>query len=331
MNRLGIALIGLLFVAAAAAEEPDSPERVERYGDMVSVFSGDILVPAGTLQRGTIVCIGGEARIEGEVEGDVVVILGRLENLGRIRGAVTGVLSDQHHRDAEIRGAVVEVLGTLDLQNTRVTSELVNILGTFARDSTSSAPSVNIGFGSWLPNLGFVLLWLRLLRLFGAFVVLLLLAALVPERLRVIAEEAPLRYATAFFVGLLGHLGLLVVVALLGVTLIGLPFAMLIWVVFKWLGIAGVFLAVGRRLGRALGREMSLLGALMLSFGLYALVCLAPSPLGLPGLALSILWAAVFLFVIQVPAVGLVFLTLAGGRSGRAPRGAASDIPGPAS
>lgn len=328
-------IAALLFSVAASAQAPGEPPReqapaveaptvetpavetVDRWGDLVTVFSGDVLVPAGTRQRGTVVCIGGQARIEGTVMGDVVVIMGSLDNLGSVEGAVTGVLSDQRHSGARIRGELVNVLGSLDLRDTRVSRELYNILGGFRRDAASSTPSVNVGFGSWFPDLHWLLVWLRLARLFAIFVVLLLLVALVPERIGVIAGEAPLRYASAFFVGLLGFLGLLVALALLSVTVIGMPLALVLWLVFKWMGAAGIFLAVGRRLGRVFGRELSTLGAVMLVFGLYALITVVPTPLGIFGLLLSGLFSAMFFVVVEVPAVGLMLLTFAGGRPGR--------------
>lgn len=319
LRFVSLALLCCLLPAGgtATAQENAAAEVEDRFGDVVSIFSGDIHIPAGLHQHGSVVCLGGEARIEGEVDGDVVVILGSLENHGTVQGSVTGVLTEQHHSDARIDGELVSVLGSIELERTRVTNKLVNILGTLKSDATSSTPSVNFGFGSWFPSLLSLFFWLRLLRLLAIFVLLLLLAALVPERIRLIGEEAPVRYALAFFVGLLGYLGLLVVVGLLAATVVGLPLAIFLYAILKWLGIAGIFFAVGRRLGRALGRDISLLGAVMLSFGLYVLITLAPTPLGLFGLVLSgALWL-LFFFVIQVPAVGLVLLTWAGGRSGR--------------
>ena len=44
--------------------------------------------------------------------------------------------------------------------------------------------------------------------------------------IRVMGDEAPVRYVPAFFVGILGYLGLLVVFSLLSVTLIGIPLGM---------------------------------------------------------------------------------------------------------
>jgi hypothetical protein len=315
--------------SAAPDGETPAADRIDRHGDLVTVFGSEVRVPAGTLQHGNVVCIGGRAIIEGDVSGDVVVILGDLEGRGTVTGAVTAVLSDVVLENAVVEGELVSVLSDVELESTRVRRELISVMGRLDRDEASSEPAVNFGLGWWLPDLEKLLFWLRLLRLVGVFVTLLLLVAIVPERVRLIAEEAPVRYGTAFFVGLLGHLGLLVVLGLLTATLVGLPLAFLLWVTLKWLGIAGMFFAVGRRLGRAAGREISLLGAVLLVFALYALLTLAPTPLGLAGLAVSaLLWSGFFLLV-QVPAIGLVLLTLAGTRSGRVVRAATAAPPAP--
>jgi hypothetical protein len=119
---------------------------------------------------------------------------------------------------------------------------------------------------------------------------------------------------TAFFVGLLGYLGWLIVFTLLSATVIGIPVALLAFYVLKWLGVAGIFCAVGRRFGAGIGREMSILGAVLLTFGVYALATLLPTPLGLFGLGL--IWGVLgllFFLLVEVPAVGLAILTRAGG------------------
>ncbi len=319
-RRVSLPLLGLACAgglgAPALADAAFPAERSERSGDIVSVFSDDIDVPADVRQHGNVLCVGSDVRIAGEVTGDVVVILGDLDNRGTIGGGVVGVLAEQRHTDAHIEGELVNVLGSTDLQNTRVSRELVSIFGKFERDALSSFPSLDLGrFSRWLPSLGAILLWWRGLRLLGVFLLLLLLAALVPDRIRVVSEEAPVRYALAFFVGLAGYLGLLIVCSLLLVTVVGLPLAIVGFMVLKWLGIAGVFHAVGRGLGRSLGREMSLLGAILLGFGLYALLTLAPTPLGLSGIVLSLVLAAAFFFLVEVPALGLVLLTRGGGKA----------------
>jgi hypothetical protein len=315
-TRSPLAASLILLAAGTAAAQDDSPRPVERHGDQISVFSGDIRVGPGEVLHGSAVCIGGDVTIEGRVTRDVIVILGSLELRGEVGGSVTGVLSEFHMQEAEISGELVGVLTDLDLDDTRVRREMVNVLGALDLDELTRVAGefVNIDLSRWAPILSAVLFWARVAHKFLVFVLLLLLAALIPERIRAIGEEAPLRYLPAFLVGLAGYLGLFVLTTLLSITLIGLPLALLAFWVFKWIGVAALFWAVGHRLGRAAGIDLSLLGSVLPVFALYALSSLAPSWLGLPGLALVLVLRVLFFFLFEVPAVGLVILTRVGGR-----------------
>jgi hypothetical protein len=88
----------------------------------------------------------------------------------------------------------------------------------------------------------------------------------------------------------------------------------LVFLVLKILGLAGVFHRMGTSLGRSLSREMSLLGAIFLTFGIVALVLVLPHFGGLLGLAIAIGLRALYWLLIELPAVGLMILTRAGGR-----------------
>jgi len=283
----------------AAAE---SPKPVRRHGDLVSVFSGDIHIPAHVEQWGTIVSVGGDVVVEGKVRGEIVVIGGSLTLSGSVRGSAIGVLTNISARDAEISDQLINIAGTLDKEDTYVCGQFVNI-----------------GFGDgWISLakpfgvLGALLFWGRLVKLLVVFVLILLLAALVPDRIRAIAEATPIRLVPAFFMGLLAYLGLWVVCALLLVTVIGVPLAIFLFIILKWLGITGMFYFFGNRLGRAVGREMSLLGAVMLGFLPYVLLILLPSAFGLPGLLVAIMIHCMIWLFLEIPGIGLVLLTRAG-------------------
>jgi hypothetical protein len=295
---LAVALLAVAPFSLAQTPEVDPPdERTTRYGTLFSFLGGELRVPATEIRRGgPVISFGGDVVVEGSVE-DVIVIFGTLRLTGTVRHQVVGVFSELQMEGADVGGEVINVLGSLEEERSRL------------RSSTVDIPFPIPGIPVW--NL---ILWFRLARLFIIFLVLVLLVALVPERIRVIAEEAPVRYVTAFFVGLLGYLGSLIVFTLLSATVIGIPVAILTFYILKWVGVAGIFCAVGRRMGSGFGREMSILGAVLLTFGLYALATLLPTPLGLFGLGL--VWGVVgllFFLLIEVPAVGLVILTRAGG------------------
>jgi hypothetical protein len=296
----------------------DDGERLTQRGDQIRVFGGNIHIPENVTQRGSVVCIGGDIRIDGEVDGDVVSILGEIYVTGRIDGTVTSVMSEVEMDGASVSRETVNVLGPLTMSDTTLDRELINVLGRLQADpGTRIRGEVHniLEMGAWSPTVWWLIFWLRLLHKVMLFVLLVLVVALVPDRIRLMGDEAPVRFVSAFFVGLLGYLGLLVLLGLLTVTVVGIPLAMMVFYVLKWMGIAAIFYAIGRRIGRSFGREMSILGAVLLTFALVMIVTLAPTPLGWAGLFLGAILRMLFFLLVEAPAVGLVILTLAGGRS----------------
>ena len=83
----------------------------------------------------------------------------------------------------------------------------------------------------------------------------------------------------------------------------------------KILGLAGILHYIGHRLGHALGRDMSLAGAILLGFLPFALVLVVPAFFGLGGLVLSVGSSFLFFVLIKVPALGLLIVTRIGGRN----------------
>jgi hypothetical protein len=337
-TRLRIALlltVGIAVLApggACLAEEPSPTadpsatpdtapdpitETVRRRGDLVSVFGETLHVPANVEQWGDIVSIGGEVIVEGRVRGSVIVISGDLSASGEVRDDLIGVLSN------------------LNLDGAEVGNQLVNVAGTLRKESTDvGGQQFNMGFGEgkitlsrWFGVLGAFLFWVRILGLLAVFVVVLLLAAMVPERVRRISDETPNRIFAAFFVGLLGYLAYWILLLLLLPTVLGFFLVLVIFFVMKWLGIAGMFHWLGQRVGRGVGREMSLLGAVLIGFVPYALLVLAPSAFGLAGVVISCIFSLLIWIFLEIPAVGLFLLTRAGGPPRRLPN---LETPGPA-
>lgn len=276
----------------------------ELRGDRVEILGGRIAVEAEQRLSGSIFALGGEVEVAGEVREPIVVIFGKLRLSGRADDDVIAILSDVELDGATIEGDFVRVLGALD-----------------DRGSTVHGAYQNIGIGSgWWSGAQYLFLWLRLLHKLLVLGLLVAVVALFPRRVRVIAEEAPARYLEAVFVGMLGYLGFWLLAIALLPTVVG-PFLLwLLFVVGKWLGIAGIFLAFGRALARRLGRDPSMLMAVLASFALYVLLTVAPTPLGFFGLLVGAVGRATFFVLFEAPAVGLLLLT----RFGRQPRAAAS-------
>lgn len=283
------------------AEPPAEPTTYQ--GGDVSI-GGRIVVERNEVRHGDIKCIGGTAVINGEVEGDVNVIAGHLELSGRVGGDVNAIASRSIlHDGARIEGELHNIGGTLQRGRAEVQGEVVNIGPGF--------PMPGLG---WLGAIGSVLVYFAVLELLLIFLTLLVVCALVPERVRLVSEDTPVRWPGALLAGIAGYAALPILMFLLLVSVLGIPLLPLVWCVFfvfKTLALAGVFHLVGSRIGRSMGREMSLLGAVLLGFAPFALVRVVFSVLGFP---LSFLGWMFIWMPLQVVAVGLMILTRGGGR-----------------
>jgi hypothetical protein len=299
--------------AVGTPEEPDDeepPPTLRRVSGDRFVMGSDIRIGPDEFADGDLVTLGGNIIVEGRVRGETVAIGGRIEVSGTVDGNVVGVVSQVVLR----KGAVVK-------------GELVNVGGFYSDEGAEiRGQVVNVGMGGGLADLsakgagilGSFFFWLKLVKLLVLFLLLVLLTAIVPERIRLMAEEVPLAYGMALLTGLGGFIVFLLTATLLFFTVIGIPVAIALWfgyVVLKWLGLAAVFVFLGRRLGALAGREMSLLGAVLLGFLLYIGWYLLPSAFGgLFGFLLAVVLKTIFWIFIALPAIGFIILTRVGTR-----------------
>jgi hypothetical protein len=143
----------------------------------------------------------------------------------------------------------------------------------------------------------------------------------VRDRIRLISEEAPSRLFTAFVFGLVGYLVFVFAQLFLTITIIGIPLVFLsylVFVVLKWMAMCGIFHQIGSRVGRAMGREMSLLGAILLGMLPFALLRFVPLCVGFS------IW-----FLVEILAFGYLILTRVGTRGTPPSIARAPVAPGP--
>lgn len=286
---------------------PDAPGILDERPGRERVGVGqDITIHAGETHDGDVVCVGGHVTIDGHVNGDVTVVTGSVNIRGSVDGDVTGVVSRMDlDPAAQINGDLTNVAGSLRRNGATVEGQVVNI------PFGISFPSWGHGFRSGLQGLPPILIWWKLFALFLFFVAALLLAALVPDRIRLISEEAPTRLFTAFVFGLVGYVVFVFAELFLAITIIGIPLVFLLYLVFvvlKWLAMCGIFHQIGTRMGRAMGREMSLLGGLLLGVLPFALLRFVPMCVGFS------IW-----FLVEILAFGYLILTRVGTRGSPGP------------
>jgi hypothetical protein len=234
--------------------------------DMVRVFQGDLVVPAGTVVQGDVVNVGGSIELEPNsvVQGDAVSILG-------------STVIDQ---GAVVLGDTAAVLGEVEVQRGgQVMGEHVQIgLGKLFRSSRRHSILSSLGPFGFFPTLA----------LFALVYLLGLLALrLWPERVRQVGHamfEQPLK---SFLVGFLCWLLLLPLALLLLISVVGIPLVPLLPVMI-FLAITLGISSLALRLGEALpaGPGQRFVPPAALGMGIVVLLLLAFVPwLGVPLLA----------------------------------------------
>src|SRR5262245_29936225 len=300
-----VAALAVFLLGGGPGEAPD--EAVEIRGSQIAVLQ-DVHVPRGESRYGDVVCVLGDVSIDGEVTGDVVVVGGNLRISGSARHDVVAVLSAVTFGEgAEIGHDLVNILGSMEGRPRLHHGETVHV-PLFFHPAHFRSP--------W-GMIGSVIAWSILLTTVLLFLVLLLLSALAPERVRILSEEVPASYFLAFLVGLGGYVGVLVAHFFLWITLIRIPVSGLLFLAFlvvKWRGVAGTYHYVGRSIGRLFGRELSLLPAILVGFLPFATLYLVPTLVGGIGFLLALGVRTLFWLLVEIPAVGLIILTRIGSR-----------------
>jgi hypothetical protein len=253
---------------------------------------GDVHVGKDEVRHDDVVCIGGHATIEGKVEGDVVVIGGKLDYSGEAQDVVAVFTRGNIQAGSVVHGDMVQVLGMI------------------AKDPGTRIEGQNVDIGSRLPPrmqrflsrglLGLLVL-LRVIGLIVSAIVVMLIALLIPERIERMSGELDERWPASIGFGLLGFVVVVILAIGLAITIIGIPFAILLGLLAKLLGLAGItaiLLTLGKRIGAEvgmIGEDSSILAPVMLGFALTAVIRFIPvfgeliwTVLGIIGLGLVV-------------------------------------------
>lgn len=279
----------------------------------VSFGMNPVHVPAGEYHRRDMVCIGGDLTIDGEVRGNVVVVGGVLTISGTVRGDVVAVASKVHLRDtAQIRHNFVSVSGPVDrAPDARIHGEYHSIdlpnLGRFAT-----------GHGVFL-YLFSLFLWIGVIITAFRFMAVLVVAAIAPARVEGALSAPRVSWILAFFLGFVVHLFAGIVGLILVIGIVTSPIGFALWLgvrVVVWMGLAAIYLEVGRNISRtAFKGQLSYFGSILLGFALFAVIGMIP----FVGWFVSAIMSST--------ALGLMLLTRFGGRGRVVP---AMAVPAPA-
>jgi len=223
---------GVTVVSSDSGEASDENEDVGDHGivvatgdaGLVRVFA-DARVPAGEAVQGDVVAVFGSVDVEGTVAGDAVAVFG----------------SVRLHPGARVEGDAVAIGGVLE----------------HPAGAQVSGQSVALGFflPGWGPPSLVVLLGAVLLGWLATLLVGWLLALLFPERMRRIGATASRYTAGSLFLGLLSAPLFVIALVLLVITLVGIPFAFLLVLLYPFAIWAGQIVALSVLGSRILRRK----------------------------------------------------------------------------
>lgn len=291
--------------------EPERPREVIE-GSLLKLRD-DLEVAAHEDVVGDVVAIMGDARIEGRVLGDVVVLLGDLE------------LTET----ADVEGQVISIMGTLDRDDdARVGS--ITVISPGSRGPRGDLASITRG-------------WISFVVFQGMFLVLLVLVALLvglaPQARReklmdVLSDRTGACLGLGLVALLIGHAAVLGLSAILVLTVIGIPVALLVVAGLLLMDLAAVgigALAVGRalcsRLGLACPRVWRELILGMLVIHTPAFLASGLGAIGAPqGLVLAAVWlGSLVKLVVFCLGLGALLLSRFGAQGTRRPVGQGID------
>jgi uncharacterized RDD family membrane protein YckC len=275
----------------AFSVEDFTPGRGGVHREAVVIFGRDVELKASDV-AGTVVVIGGNAKIDGKVKDAVVVIGGDITVNGYIRDAAVAIFGDIHAgKGAKLDGEIVAVGGRVE------SADDVN----FRRSPVElDFGGLGKGLRAWIfqcvfklrplaPQVGWV--W----GVWAAFFLIYLLVALIlPAPVRACAAELTRRPATTFFMGLLMKILVPLVFGILiatGVGAIVVPFLLAALIFGAIVGKVALFEFLGSSIGRRLGAGFlqNPLIAFLLGIALITLFYMVPV-LGLITLGVVSVW-----------------------------------------
>jgi hypothetical protein len=281
---------------------------------------GNVTV-AGVVE-GDVAAIGGSVSISGKVEGDVAAIGGpvTLTQGGEVGGDLAAI-GGPASVGGKVGGDVAAVGGPIEMDSTAVVEGDVATVGgaitkTPGAQIKGEVKALDLGlinqfipravgvvrFGQEHPiihrtlGLGLSLVWFL-----GLWVLLLLVVLFLPKHTEVIGETITAQFFLAGLIGVIAEILILPLFVLLCVTIIGIPFALILLPILVLVGFlmafAGMGLVIGRRLTQGLNWKITApLGLATLGYLLLILFFILARLLFIPGGVLTVF--AVMLLVL---------------------------------
>jgi hypothetical protein len=270
---------------------------------VAGVVEGDLAAIGGSVTitgkvEGDVAAIGGPVTLAqgGEVSGDVAAIGGPASISGRVLGDLAAVGgSIEMDSTAVVEGDVATVGGAVTkAPGAQIKGEVTSLdLGLINRFIPRAVGTVR--FGHEHPSLGrLAMLGLNLIWFLGLWVLVILVVVFLPKHTEVISESVTGNFFLAGLIGIIAEILILPLFVLLCITVIGIPFALILLPILVLvgflMGFAAMALVTGKRLVHGLSWKVAgPLGLATLGFLLLIVFFLVGRVIGMPGGVFSVL------------------------------------------
>ena len=256
-------------------------------------MSGDVLIPAGTEQDGTVVTMNGRIQVDGTLTGDAMTMNGDITIAGTVAGSVRTLNGNiLLMSTAKVDGDVWAINGRVDRQPGARVGGQVGEGPVFMRPRTRRVPGFRPfgGMGQWMSWAFFRALagWVMV----GFTVLAAAIAALFPEPIHRISTELSERPGRAILAGLLVWLLLPPLVLALAVSIIGIPalaFVPLALSVLALVGFSAAAMLLGNRITEGFHRRTGPVPDAVVGAAILAILGLVPG-LGWLATAVAMTW-----------------------------------------
>lgn len=241
MNKkffLTISLILVVLLTTAFSIDDGSSGRF--------ILSEDLTVNRDEIINGSTAVLFGNAVVNGTIDGDLAVIFGNITINGTVNGNVASIFGNiTMGTNGVIKGSAAAVAGRVKrLPGSVVEGEIASINGPFNISSADFIPLVTISS------------IVGLMVFFGLSSLLLLL---IPDRIMLMAESAPVKIWRRFGIGIACYLMFVPAIIALAITIIGvflIPLFIALFLLTAFIGMTSLKIAVGRRItGKLDGRS----------------------------------------------------------------------------
>ncbi|MCK4259744.1 MAG: hypothetical protein KAX49_12245 [Halanaerobiales bacterium] len=230
----------LIFVTLFSLSAFANGENWVRIGSDLHIFEDQQV-------HGNSVTIFGDQQIDGDVDGSAVTIFGDIELKGEVDEELVTLFGKVTlHDGAKVRGDLVNVMGTIkQSENSSVYGEVIDV-----------GPSLMLGNIFKMPFRfrGFNFMWWPSMRWSSIFFSILITLIVIHfffvnlENINKVVLADPLRMGVK---GLLGTIVAVLVMILFGITILGIPVAIILGVILwaaNTFGIVAIYFLIGERL-----------------------------------------------------------------------------------